>query len=166
MTHHTNSKDDRKLLQEKIKGIRFAMLTTQEADGVLRSRPMVTQDADFTGDLWFFTYTDSPKVNQIEQNRQVNVSYMRSDDMTFVSVSGTAQLVQDRKKIKEYWKSTYKAWFPNGEDDPNLALLKVHVDSAEYWDAPAGKMSGLYAAIKGITGKPQDIGEDVKLDMR
>lgn len=163
MSHHETN-NDVKLLGEKIKGIRIAMMTTLEDDGTLRSRPMATQDMEFDGDLWFFTYAGAPKVGDVEQHRQVNVSYVKPDDERYVSVSGTAQLVHDRKKMKDLWKPFLKAWFPNGLDDPEIALLKVTVTEAEYWDTSSSKMVRL---AKSLTGGQQDTGGvDVKLDMK
>ncbi len=164
-----DKKTDKQVLSEKIKDIRIAMMTTAEADGTLHSRPMATQDLDalkFDGDLWFFTHASAPKVDEVQQHQQVSLSYAQPNANLFVTVSGTAQLVRDRDKIKETWKPLYKAWVPDCEDDPDLALLKVQVESAEYWDAPAGKV-GLFAnIIKGIASNAKEpVGEDVKLDM-
>ncbi len=168
MSHHDkDKKSDAQLLSEKIKGIRIAMLTTSEPDGTLRSRPMATQDVESDGDLWFFTQASAPKVDQVQQQQQVNVNYAKPDANLFVSVSGSAELVRDRKKIKEMWKPFYKAWFPNGEDDPDLALLKVTPTSAEFWDSPGGKVGGLLTILKGLSSNAKDpVGEDVKLDMK
>jgi general stress protein 26 len=152
-------------LRDLIKGIKIAMLTTQEDDGTLRSRPMFTQETEFDGDLWFFTAESSPKVDEIQQQRQVNVSYVGKD--TYLSVSGKAQLVRDRQKINEMWNPMYKAWFPNGKDDPDLALLKVHVEQAEYWQSPSGtvvKLAGFAKAL--VTGERYEGGENRKLDLK
>ncbi|MCC7451211.1 MAG: pyridoxamine 5'-phosphate oxidase family protein [Anaerolineae bacterium] len=152
-------------LRDLIKGIKIAMLTTQEDDGTLRSRPMFTQETEFDGDLWFFTAESSPKVDEIQQQRQVNVSYISKD--TYLSVSGKAQLVRDRQKIEELWNPVYKAWFPNGKDDPDLALLKVHVEQAEYWQSPPGavvKLAGFAKAL--VTGERYEGGENRKLDLK
>jgi general stress protein 26 len=165
MTHLEDTRNDRQLLAEKIKGVRVAMMTTLEADNSLRSRPMATQEMEFEDNLWFLTLADAPKVSEVAQHQQVNLSYVKPEDNLFVSVSGTAQLVRDRQKIKEMWKPFYKAWFPNGEDDPNLALLKVHVEHAEYWDAPSGKMGLLYSVVKGLATGGKDPGENKKLDI-
>ncbi|HLG77824.1 MAG TPA: pyridoxamine 5'-phosphate oxidase family protein [Ktedonobacteraceae bacterium] len=167
MSQHTENPSDTKLLNDKIKGVRVAMMTTIEVDSSLRSRPMETIERDFDGDLWFFTLASTPKVEDVRQYEQVNLSYSKPDDNLFVSVSGTAQLVRDRHKIKELWKPMLKAWFPGGEDDPDLALLKITVSSAEYWDAPSGRMGALYSAIKSLaTGAKDPGGEHKKLDLQ
>jgi general stress protein 26 len=149
MSQQAYSTNDTKSLANKIQSIRVAMMTTEEPDGTLRSRPMATQDREFDGELWFFTLASAPKVGEVEQHRQVNLSYTKPEDNLFVSVSGSAELVHDRQKIRELWKPFYRAWFPKGEDDPDLVLLKVTVHNAEYWDAPVGQMGTLYTASKG-----------------
>ena len=145
-----NNTDNNKKLRDLIKDIRFAMLTTLEEDGTLKSRPMATQEVEFDGDLWFFTYGAAPKVDEIEHNQHVNVSYSEPKDQKYVSVSGTAQLVRDRQKIEELWNPLFKAWFPKGLDEPDLALLKVSVDKAEYWDSPSSTVVRLVGFAKAI----------------
>ncbi len=161
------SSDAIKKLGEEIKGIRIAMMTTVEEDGMLRSRPMATQEADFDGDLWFFTGAGSPKVDEVEHDRHVNISYSKPDDNRWVSVSGTAQLVRDRAKIDELWKPFLKAWFPKGKDDPELALLRVNVTDAEYWDTQSGAVAHTIGLIKAVaTGQQYDPGDHEKLDIK
>lgn len=163
MTQHSERSDVEKI-RELIKGIRYAMLTTVDEDGSLRSRPMATQEAEFDGTLWFFTAAGSPKVQEVGRDQRVNLSYAAPDDNRYVSVSGTARLVRDREKMKELWNPILKAWFPDGLDDPELALLQVHVTKAEYWDAPSSKMVQLAGFLKAIaTGKPFAPGENEKL---
>jgi general stress protein 26 len=138
-------------LREKIKGIRIAMLTTIDEDGSLHSRPMATQETEGDRDLWFFTAAGSPKVGEIERDQRVNLSYADPDDQRYVSVSGTARLVRDRAKAKELWNPLLKAWFPKGLDDPELALLRVQVEKAEFWDSPSSKMVQLAGFLKAVT---------------
>ena len=152
-----------------IKDIKFAMLTTVHEDGSLHSRPMATQQQEFDGDLWFFTKLDSEKVEDTRQNRHVNVSYASPDDYKFLSVSGIAEVVRDRAKIDELWNPIYKAWFPKGTEDPEIGLLKVNVEGAEYWDTPSGKMVQLFGYMKAmVTGEPYKASKDehdkVKID--
>ncbi len=166
MAKSTDYNDTIKKLGELIKDIRFAMLTTAEADGTLRSRPMATQQVEFDGDLWFMTGNDTDKVEEVQHDRNVNISYADPGDNRYVSVSGTAQLVHDREKIKEFWNPFYKAWFPEGQDDPNIVLLKVEVSQAEYWDSPSSKMVQLVGFVKALaTGKEYDGGKNEKINL-
>jgi general stress protein 26 len=141
-------------LGELIKDIRVAMLTTVDNEGRLHSRPMETQQSEFDGTLWFFTDSESEKVHELERDRHVNLSYAKPDDQRYVSVSGTASTVRDQAKMKELWSPLHKAWFPKGLDDPNIALLRVDVDRAEYWDAPSSATVRLFGFAKAVlTGK-------------
>jgi general stress protein 26 len=153
--------DALKKLGGMIEDIKFAMLTTVHEGGALHSRPMATQQQEFDGDLWFFTKADSEKVKDSQRDQHVNVSYANPDDQRYISVSGTAQLVRDRNKIEELWNPIYKAWFPKGLEDPEIVLLKVSVDGAEYWDTPSGKMVQLIGYVKSIaTGEPYKASKD------
>lgn len=166
MAEHTDNNEDIKKLRELIKDIRFAMLTTAEEDGTLRSRPMATQQTEFDGDLWFFTSADTAKVDEIKQDRHVNVSYADPEKQKYVSVSGKAELVRDREKIEELWNPILKAWFPEGLDDPNLALLKVNVEQAEYWNSPSSAVVRLVGFAKAlVTGEPYAAGENAKINL-
>lgn len=156
-----------KKLGELIEGIEFAMLTTVEEDGSLRARPMQTQQVDFDGTLWFFTHATAPKVGEIERERHVGVAYSKPEENRYVSVSGTAQTVRDRAKIEELWNPALKAWFPKGLDDPNIALIRVSVDHAEYWDAPSSAFVHLVGFVKAVaTGRTYKPGENEKLDLK
>lgn len=163
-----NERDEQiKKLAEMIEDIDFAMLTTVAADGTLHSRPMSTQRVETDGDLWFFTRESAPKVGEIEQEQQVNVSYSKPEDQRYVSVSGRAVVVRDRAKIEELWNPVLKAWFPKGLDDPDIALLRVSAERAEYWDSPSSAVAHAVSFIKAVvTGTPANPGENEKLDLK
>lgn len=152
-------------LNELIKEIDFAMLTTIDG-GVMRSRPMQTQDFEFDGNLWFFTSSNTHKAEEIERDNRVNVAYASPSDNSYVSVSGRASIVKDRAKIDEYWSDLYKAWFPEGKDAPDLVLLRVEAEQAEYWDAPSSTIAQTIGFLKALaTGERVDVGENEKINL-
>jgi general stress protein 26 len=153
-------------LCEMIKDIDFCMLTTVDENDELHSRPMsLNGDVDEEGNLWFFTSSNSHKASEIERTPNVNVSFVDTSDQRYVSISGTAQLVHDRDKIKELWKPVLKAWFPDGPDQPDVVLLKVKMTKAEYWDGPSSTISQAVSFVSAIlTGKQVELGENKKLD--
>lgn len=161
----THSRDEAKKLWSMIKDIEVCMLTTVEEDGSLRSRPMAGQQDEFEGTLWFFTRASSHKTMEVAGHHQVNLSYADPDDQEFVSVSGPAELVRDRTKARELWSEPLRTWFPKGLDDPDLALLRVTVEKAEYWDSPSATMVYLYGYAKArLTGQSPKPGDNAKLD--
>ncbi len=163
-TEDTISHDDAvKKVGELIKDIRTAMLTTVEPDGSLVSRPMAVQEVEFDGDLWFATDADSHKISEIGATTKVNVSF--SSSAAWVSVSGNAQVLDDRAKAKELWNPALEAWFPDGPESPGLRLLKVSADSAEYWDTP-GKIATALSFVKAKTkGERFEGGENETVEL-
>lgn len=158
---------DIKKIRDLMKDIKFAMLTTMEEDGALRSRPMTTQDIEFDGDIWFFTGIHSAKTWEAGHHRQVNVSFADSDKSKFVSASGTAELIRDRAKLEELWKPAYKVFFPRGLEDPELALMKITVDKAEYWDsAPTAIGRAINFAKAFVTKDPAALGTHAKVELK
>ena len=141
--------DDTGTLWNLIKSVEVAMLVTED-DGHLRSRPMAMSQREFDGTLWFFTRASSHKVTEVESDQRVNVSFAHPGKQNYVSVSGRASLVRDAPSISAHWSEAVRVWFPKGKDDPEIALLKVTVDAAEYWDAPSSTMLHAYGYVKAV----------------
>jgi general stress protein 26 len=162
MTKTANSADLQKI-SHLIKDIKVAMLTSDD-NGHLRSRPMVAAQNDFAGELLFFTHASAPKVDEVEQHGQVNVSYADADKQNYVSLSGVAEIVRDPAVVRAHWSEAMRTWFPKGKDDPDIAILKVSVEQAEYWDAPSSTMVYLYGYVKAVaTGASPHPGEHAKV---
>lgn len=159
------SEKDVEQLLSIINRVHVAMMTTTEPNNSLRSRPLATlRTTDFSGFLWFFTAADSPKVAEIGVHHQVNLSYADPAHHYYASVSGLSMVVRDPETMAELWNPLVKAWFPDGLDDPNLVLLRVSVEKAEFWDASNTLVHRLAAFSKALTsGDPSDIGEHKKL---
>jgi general stress protein 26 len=127
-------------LNELIKDSEFVMLTTIRTNGSLHSCPMASQPADADGVIWFLSDTNTEKVEAIRTDHRVNLAYSDAGRGRYVSIGGRCELVRDHVKAKELWKPLYETWFPKGAEDPDLILLKVHVQEAEYWEATMGHM--------------------------
>jgi general stress protein 26 len=158
--------DDLQKLREMVKDIDFCMLTTVDETGDLHSRPMSSNgDIDQNGDIWFFTSASSHKVSEIQKLPKVNLSFADPDNQQYISISGNAQLVRDRDKIEELWRPEFKMWFPEGKDDPDIALLRVSLKKAEYWDSPSSTVGFMLSFVSSlVTGKEADHGENKKLE--
>ena len=161
---HAADDDDMVTIARLVKASKIALLTTITPSGQLHSRPLATQEADFDGDLWFFTQDPSSKVDDIRSNDQVNAAF--ESGKGYLSVSGSATIVHDRTKIDELWTPAASAWFPDGKDDPTVALIKVSAQSAEYWasDEP-GVVSIFKIAKAALTGGQPDVGDNKSVDL-
>ncbi|WP_158742164.1 pyridoxamine 5'-phosphate oxidase family protein [Acidisphaera sp. L21] len=145
-------------LWDLIKSVEVAMMVTEDG-GHLRSRPMAMSQKEFDGTLWFFTRADSHKVTEVQSEQRVNLAFAHPGKQDYVSVSGTAALVRDAKAVEDHWTESLKVWFPKGKADPEIALLKVTVQQAEYWDAPSSTMLHAYGYVKAaLTGESPNPG--------
>ena len=158
------NESDLKKVNDLVDGIRFAMLTTVDDLGKLVARPLTVQEREFDGDLWFLATRDSTAVVQLGVNPGAGVTLTSND--TWISLSGTAEMVDDSAKVKEFWNPFVEAWFPEGPDDPNIVLIKFTSDSAEYWDTPGGRVATVVNFVKAkVTGNQFDGGESAKVEL-
>jgi len=148
-----------------IKDVGVGMLSTPDSDGNLQSRPMQALKVDAEGSIWFFTDADSrPKEASA---RSSCLTFSDPSNGTFLSVSGPSKMLIDRALINELWSPLMKTWFPKGQDDPSLALLRIHIDHAEYWDAPRSAMVRVVAlAASAVSGKQVGLGEKTSVQNR
>lgn len=155
-----SGKEGMEKIGELVKNIRIAMMSTIDESGEIRSRPMATQDEPFNGTLWFLTRGSSGKVAEVVQDHHVTLDYADPDYSRYITLRGTASVSGDRAKIKELWNVMYKAWFPEGEDDPNIAVMQVDITEGEYWEANSSKIvRGIRYAAAAVTGGKVNVGE-------
>ncbi|KAB2331261.1 pyridoxamine 5'-phosphate oxidase family protein [Bacillus mesophilum] len=149
-------------LRELIKDVDTAMLTTVSEDGLV-SRPMKTQEVEFDGDLWFFTKKETDKYEEIMHDQDVNVAYAGK---SYVSVRGRAEIVQDLNKKKELWNKALEKIMQTSYDDPNVVLIKVKAEAAEYWETGnfTKKVAFLYKRMTGQSSRSTDVNETIELN--
>jgi general stress protein 26 len=155
-------------LREIVKAVDICMLTTVDERGDLHSRPMSNnREVEFDADLWFFTYGSSHKVDEVGRVPKVCASFADVDAQQYASLTGRAEVVRDRAKIEELWQPQLKAWFPEGVETPDIALLKVTVERAEYWDGSQSIVAHAVSLISAlVTGRPAELGENEKLELK
>lgn len=162
MPETSDSYGDRQKVWDLIKDIRVALLVTTGSGGRLHGRPMAAMNKDFDGALWFASRESTPKLDEIAANGHVLLAYSEPKSQDYVSVSGNATVVRDPGKVKELWSEPARVWFPKGPEDPDIALIRVEVESAEYWDAPSSAWVFAMGYAKArLTGEaPRDVGEN------
>lgn len=146
-----STSDGTRKVAELVDQARICMLTTMTAGGRHVSRPMALQDVEFDGDLWFFAMDDSAKVTEIRTHPQVNVAFSDDKHQAWTSVSGNAVVVHDRDKMAELWAPPLKVWFPDGLDTPGITLVRVHAETAEWWEASGSRVRRLIGAVRAAT---------------
>ncbi len=162
-----NDTKHHQVLWDLIKDTRFCMLAHRHADGTLHSHPLTTQNKDLGEDgcLYFFVSRSSEVGQRLQQDGNVNLAYANVEKDTWVSVTGTARVSEDREKKKELFNVMAKAWFPGGVDDPNMELVEVKIEEAEYWNVKENKLLQLLKMGKAAaTGtRPKGMGEHAEV---
>jgi len=121
----------------------------------------VCDPADFDGELWFFTRGHSHKAMDAQRVNEVNCAFSDPAHMNFMTISGRADVVRDKAEIESRWKPQYKAWFPNGREEPDIALLRVRVTTAEYWDTPSSFIAYAIGLVQTqLLGRQPNVGEN------
>jgi general stress protein 26 len=146
---------------ELMKKIGFAMLVTKDGDK-LRARPMSAYLDREANAIYFLSDARKHKDDEIAKNPQINLSFADAGDQKYVSVTGTAVVSNDRAKIRELFTTTAKAWWDSAED-PNIRVLKITPDDAEFWDSPGTVISYVKMAAAAVTGTRPDIGTNRKV---
>ena len=159
--------DSLEKLDKLIRGIDIAMLTTRLGDGRLLSRPLRMQELDAQGALWFITDRNSHKAEEVRLQPQVNASFASPEHNTYVSIAGRAAVIFDKARLVQLWNPAMSVFYPKGIDDPDLCLLRVQAESAEYWDGPGGLVGqALYLALTAITRDPGSLSENERIRLR
>ena len=143
-----------------LKDFSTVILVTMGGPTCCHARPMAVAQVDGNTDLWLFTSGDSGKVRQIEADSRVQV-HAQQGYTSCVILAGRATVIEDRAKIREIWKPSFKVWFPEGVEDPNIVLLHIKGEEAEYWDSSGvNRFRYIYQSIKAIaTGTTPEIKE-------
>ncbi|GAA4325911.1 pyridoxamine 5'-phosphate oxidase family protein [Flaviaesturariibacter amylovorans] len=153
MEKHLQNEEAQAKLKKLVEEIRVCMFITNADDAVDHTRPMSVVDVDPDGKLWFFTDIRSIKVEEVEKTHKVHLTFAHPGKESYLDLWGSSHVVTDRAKIKEKFTPMVKPWFPNGPEDPNIALLHVHPERCYYWDAETGKMvQFLKMAVGAVTG--------------
>ena len=158
-----NIEDDNEKVWKLAEKIGFCMLTTQSGSD-LKARPMSAHCEPIENAFYFLTDVESHKDDEIAQHPAVCLAFADAKGQKYVSVSGMAEVQNDREKIRDLWSTPAKAWWDSA-DDPSIRILKVTPSSAEYWDSPGTMISYIKMAAAAVTNTRPDLGDNAKVQM-
>ena len=145
-----------KKIKQMVDDADICLFTTDLTSLPLKTRPMSRQKVDDEGTIWFFSHKDSDKNHDIEKDNRVQLFYSNKGSMEYLSLYGTAGIIEDAAIAKELWSPMAKIWFKD-YDDANLTIIKVTPEDGYYWDTKDGKIVSLFKMVVGtITGKEMD----------
>jgi general stress protein 26 len=155
-------------LEDLLEDIDVAMMITYSGGGTPHARPMQIAEAGDNGELYFATSLDSAKLRDIETDPRVMLTMQEGS--VYISLTGTAHPTTDRALIGQLWSEAWQVWFPQGKDDPNIVILRVEPQEAEYWDNSGAEgvayaMTALKAYVKGERPSETDAAQHGKVRM-
>ena len=151
---------------EIMEDIAVCMVTTH-AGGRMRSRPMHAIPDQNAGCLWFITDQRGAKEDEIRAAPDVCLAFADTGSNTYLSMTGRAEMLRDVAKAEELWGTEAQAWWPNGPADPDVRVLRVIPDWAEYWDTRGNSITvALKLAAARLSGSPPDLGDNSKVRLR
>lgn len=160
-----NITNEHQELNHLIKDIRFVMVTFTTEEGHLHSIPMTTQNNDFNGIVWFISSKDSELVRNLPTKPQVNLGYSNISNNDYVSINGVAECIVDQQMLDDLWLPAYEAFFEQGKTDPNIQLIRVMANGAQYWKG-SGKFVTLYKLAKAsVTGSTEQLGTSKTINL-
>lgn len=156
-------------LGERLEGMRSTMLTMQDAQGHLSSQPMTVLEMDSEGDLWMLISKSGQTARQapaLEGLSTVCLAFSDESSSTYVSVTANASVQNDRQRKEDLWSPMARPWFPEGVDDPDLAVLRLQPVKAEIWDGSDSSVVRFVAMASSVVmGKPVGAGDHKKLSL-
>ena len=127
----------------------------------------LVQDA-YDNTLYFYTSKKDAKVFEIKEDREVCIAFANPEDSIYVSLTGKAQLTEDKELIDKYWNPMVAAWFENGKDDPDLGMLKIKIEKGEHWDSKENKLVQAFELTKAnvLESTTPEIGDHEKFGVK
>jgi general stress protein 26 len=139
--------------------IEFCMLVTWDGQRQ-RARPMDAHVDEEAGAIYFLSDVAGAKLDELEEYPKALVTF--SKNMKFVSMSGTATVSNDRRKIRELFEASSKAWWDSA-DDPDIRLITFRPDQAELWDSPNLLVSSALMLTAAVSGAKPQLGDHGKV---
>lgn len=158
-----SQRHDQDRVWDLVDSIKFAMLVTHDGDGdQLRARPMHAHGMREEDTIYFLTDRRHHKDDEIQVNENVCLAFADTGGQRYLSITGTATVLDDRKRVHELWSPTNKAFWDD-ENDPNIRVLRVRPGMAEFWDSPGRIVTTVKMAAAALTGAKIEFGENRKV---
>ena len=128
----------------------------------MRARPMAMRPARAEGVIYFLTDVDAPKAEEIRRNESICLALADNRSQKYVSITGHAELIDDRNRIREVWSIYDKAFWPD-KDDPRIRVLRVTPESAEFWEGAGTVVTAVKLVAAMASGERMNVGANEKV---
>jgi general stress protein 26 len=146
-----------------INEIPVAMVVTRQGQGAhMRARPMAMRPARKEGAIYFLTDVDAPKAEEVRRDETICLALADNKSQKYVSISGRAEIIDDRTRVNEIWSIYDKAFWPD-RNDPRIRILRVTPESAEFWEGAGAIVTAVKLVAAIASGERMNIGENEKV---
>ena len=109
--------------REIIHAAKYAALITVDSLGRPQARTVEPFEPDAQMIVWFATNPRTRKVEQIRRNAHVTLYYFDMTSLSYVTLIGTARLINDATEKKKRWKPEWQAFYPDRDKDYLLVAV-------------------------------------------
>lgn len=156
-------RNDQDRIWDLVDSIGFAMLVAHDGDGdELRARPMQAHGRRDEDIIYFLTDRRHRKDDEIQINDNVCLAFADTGSHRYLSISGTATVLDDRALVHELWEPADKAFWDSAED-PDIRVLRVRPNAAEFWESPGKIVTTVKMAAAALTGARPQLGDNRKV---
>jgi general stress protein 26 len=93
------------------------------------------------------------RASQSDTLPEVCLAFADTHSNTYLSMTGRAEMLSDSSKARNLWSAEAQAWWPKGPADPDVRVLHVIPENAEYWDTRGNSVVvALKLAAARLTG--------------
>ena len=96
---------------------RYCALITMDSSGRPQARTLDPFPPDENMIVWLGTNPRSRKVAEIRRNPRVTLYYFDRESQAYVTIHGSARLVNDPKEKAKRWKEEWKDFYPDRTKD-------------------------------------------------
>jgi general stress protein 26 len=110
--------------REIMAAARYCTLITLDSSGRPQARTVDPFSADRNMVVWLGTNPRSRKVAQIRRNPRVTLHYFDREAQAYVTILGSALLVNDPQEKERRWKEEWREFYPDRAKDYLLIVVK------------------------------------------
>lgn len=158
---HTASDSDR--IWTLIDDIPVAMVVTR-SEQEMRARPMAMRPARDEGVIYFLTDADAAKADEIGRNASICLALADNKSQKYVSITGQAEIVEDRDRVEKLWSIYDRAFWPD-KNDPRIRVLRVKPENAEFWEGAGTVVTAVKLVAAVASGERMSVGENEKVEL-
>ena len=156
-TENLISKEAIEKMTKLVQDIKVAFLLTALKKQPINAIPMITKKVDEQGNIWFLSRLDSEHNSNIAKDPQVQLLYSHPSNMEYLSVSGSASIVTDKKIIENFHSAEDDTWFKDA-DESNYSAIKIVPNEAYFWDSSGNTLNKLFKrGLANAKGEKPDI---------